>query len=161
MWVTGFWFQIHILHAKIFKDILRVCFILTVREDLVMAQRNTKTALEAIYKKVNECGEYGDSSIKNLIQLNVEEEKVYCYAAIEKTREINKFIILYVIYKRHLKHLIEIYEKTEYLISVGIGKLKCVMEKIHDVLKFRTAIQSEIVFVSCVCKILIISTFVF
>lgn len=113
-----------------------------------MAKTNTREALEAALEDIDHYIATGIEAIGNLIQVDTKEKKVHCKWPIEKVREINKYVILFSSYDKLLKNIVEAFEKTEYLVNLDQKKMDCIIEKINEILKYRTAIESELVFVS-------------
>uniref|UniRef100_A0A034VS97 Cilia- and flagella-associated protein 206 n=2 Tax=Bactrocera dorsalis TaxID=27457 RepID=A0A034VS97_BACDO len=114
--------------------------------DIQMAKTNTREALEAALEDIEHYIATGIEAIGNLIQVDTKEKKVRCKWPIEKVREINKYVILFSSYEKLLKNIVEAFEKTEYLVSLDQKKMDCIIEKINEILKYRTAIESQLVF---------------
>ncbi|XP_054737563.1 cilia- and flagella-associated protein 206 [Anastrepha obliqua] len=114
--------------------------------DIQMAKTNTRDSLEAALKDIAHYIETGIDVMAQLIEVDTKTKKVNCKWPIEKVREINKYIALFSSYEKLLKNIVQSFEKAEYLISLDRKKMDCVIEKINDVLKYRTAIESELVF---------------
>lgn len=115
-----------------------------------MAQCNTKDSLEEGIKRALLVIEEGTQIIQQNIEINVPLRQVNCLRPLNKLHEINKFVILYEVYKRNLLQAKEVFEKTRYFIEVAQKKFNCVVDKINEILKFRSAIESEMIFVSFV-----------
>ncbi|XP_011186321.2 uncharacterized protein LOC105214533 [Zeugodacus cucurbitae] len=114
--------------------------------DIQMAKTNTREALETAIEDINHYIATGIEAIGKLIEVDTKHKKVHCKWPIEKVREINKYVILFSSYDRLLKNIVESFEKTEYLVSLDQKKMDCIIEKINEILKYRTAIESQLVF---------------
>lgn len=126
-----------------------ICNIL-VMTDLEMAQNNTKDALDEGLKRASMCIQKGTRIMQSLIRVDTVQQKVQYFYAAAKTREINKFVILFLVYRRHLERIKGEFEKTQSLIEVTQKKFKCVIDKISDIIKHRSAIETDVIFVSCI-----------
>lgn len=113
-----------------------------------MAQRNTKDSLDAGLKRSSVCIQKGTQAVSNAIVINVAEQNVQCISPLKKVHEINKFVVLFLVYERCLGHIKEIFEKTQHLIDANQKKFISVLDKINDILKYRSAIETELIFVS-------------
>lgn len=113
-----------------------------------MAQSNTKDSLEESINRTVFLTKLGFSALQKLIKINVKEKNVICLQPMARVREINKFVVLFEGYRYNLQQLREVFGKTQYLIEVAQKKFKCVVEKINEILKYRSAIESKLIFVS-------------
>lgn len=113
-----------------------------------MAKTNTRESLEAALEDISRYITTGIEAMGRLIRVDTKDKKVHCKWPIEKVREINKYVILFSSYDTLVKKIVESFEKTEYLVSLDQKKMDCIIEKINDILKYRTAIESQLVFVS-------------
>ncbi|KAL9917744.1 cilia- and flagella-associated protein 206 isoform 1-T2 [Glossina fuscipes fuscipes] len=114
--------------------------------DLAMAKKNAKEAIEASIDRAIKLIAKGNECFADLIVLDVHEEKVKSLWPIAKLRDTNKFVMLFESYRRYLIHLQTIFNKTQYLIEVNEKKFDCVVNKINEILKFRSAVESELIF---------------
>ncbi|XP_017470557.1 PREDICTED: UPF0704 protein C6orf165 homolog [Rhagoletis zephyria] len=115
-------------------------------KDIQMAKTNTRESLEAALEDIAQYIETGMEAIGELIKVDTKAKKVHCKWPIEKVREINKYVALFSTYEKLLKKIVVSFDKTEFLVSLDQKKMDCIVEKINDVLKYRTAIESELVF---------------
>ncbi|XP_004522626.1 uncharacterized protein LOC101463455 [Ceratitis capitata] len=114
--------------------------------DIQMAKTNTRESLEAALEDISRYITTGIEAMGRLIRVDTKDKKVHCKWPIEKVREINKYVILFSSYDTLVKKIVESFEKTEYLVSLDQKKMDCIIEKINDILKYRTAIESQLVF---------------
>ncbi|XP_013115873.2 cilia- and flagella-associated protein 206 isoform X2 [Stomoxys calcitrans] len=114
--------------------------------NLEMAQNNTKDALDEGLKRASMCIQKGTRIMQSLIRVDTVQQKVQYFYAAAKTREINKFVILFLVYRRHLERIKGEFEKTQSLIEVTQKKFKCVIDKISDIIKHRSAIETDVIF---------------
>lgn len=112
-----------------------------------MATNNAKEAIEASIERAVKLIAKGNECFARLIVLDVQEQKVKSLWPIIKLRETNKFVMLFESYRRYLIDIQTIFKKTQYLIEVNEKKFDCVVNKINDILKFRSAVESELIFV--------------
>ncbi|XP_073844719.1 cilia- and flagella-associated protein 206 isoform X2 [Musca autumnalis] len=117
-----------------------------VLNELEIAVRNTNDSLEQSLKITNEYIEQATHIIERAIYINIKEKTVTYRQPIGILRQVNKLVIFFSIHKRNLLRIKEMAQKNEYLIEVATKKFNCVMEKIHDILKFRSAIETELIF---------------
>lgn len=116
--------------------------------DLKMAQSNTKDSLEEAINRTVYLTKLGFTATQKLLKINIKEKNVYCLQPFARVREINKFVVLFEGYRYNLLQLREVFEKTQYLIEVAQKKFSCVVEKLNEILKYRSAIESKLIFVS-------------
>ncbi|XP_046810445.1 cilia- and flagella-associated protein 206 [Lucilia cuprina] len=114
--------------------------------DLKMAQCNTKDSLEESIERALFFKQSGSNVMQELIEINVHLKMIICLRPLVQIREINKFVILFEVYRKNLEKAKNTFEKTLYLIEVAEKKFNCVVEKINEILKFRSAIESELIF---------------
>lgn len=101
-------------------------------ESLKMAAANIETAVHIL---------------EEAVLINIKEKTVTYGQPLKVLRQINKFVIVFSIYKRNLERINEMVHKIQYWIDVAKKKFHCVTEKINDILKFRSAIETEFIFV--------------
>lgn len=123
-------------------------FFIKVFADLKMARSNTKESLEEGIERSQLLKQSGIKALQELFEINIHLKSVFCLRSLHQLREINKFIIFFEIYRKYLEKTRSVFEKTVYLIDVAQKKFNCVIEKINEILKFRSAIESELIFVS-------------
>lgn len=113
-----------------------------------MAKSNTKEAFEEGIDRALYLKQIGSKALQDLFEINIELKSIFCLRSLHQLREINKFVIFFEIYRTNLEKALSVFEKTIYLIEVAQKKFDCVVEKINEILKFRSAIESELIFVS-------------
>uniref|UniRef100_A0A1A9WWF8 Cilia- and flagella-associated protein 206 n=1 Tax=Glossina brevipalpis TaxID=37001 RepID=A0A1A9WWF8_9MUSC len=111
-----------------------------------MATKNAKEAIEASVERAVKLIAKGNDCFAGCIGLYVHEQKIKSLWPIAKLRETNKFIILFESYRRYLIHIQTTFNKTQYLIEVNEKKFDCVVNKINEILKYRSAVESELIF---------------
>ncbi|XP_037817785.1 cilia- and flagella-associated protein 206 [Lucilia sericata] len=114
--------------------------------DLKMAQCNTKDSLAESMERALFFKQSGSNVMQELIAVNVHLKVIFCLRPLIQIREINKFVVLFEVYRKNLEKAKKSFEKTLYLIEVAEKKFNCVVEKINEILKFRSAIESELIF---------------
>ncbi|XP_067631110.1 cilia- and flagella-associated protein 206 [Eurosta solidaginis] len=114
--------------------------------DIEMAKTNTRETLAAAQEDIAHYITTGMEAMTELYEINTKERKVHCKWPIEKVREINKYVVLFSSYENLLKEIVESFKNTEYLVSLDQKKMDCIIEKINDILKYRKAIESELIF---------------
>lgn len=113
-----------------------------------MAICNTKEYLQegfdrVLYLKLNAC-----KVMQEIFEVNVQQRNLYSYRPLIQIREVNKFVVLFEVYKKCLEKAKKVFEKTVYQLEVDQKKFDCVVEKINETLRYRSAIESELIFVS-------------
>ncbi|XP_037947452.1 cilia- and flagella-associated protein 206-like isoform X1 [Teleopsis dalmanni] len=114
--------------------------------DLEMAKNNTKKSLKEAEADVMKLSEMSVDGISKMIQLDSEKRTISCTWPMEKLRLLNKYTVLFEVYTKFLKQVIEKFEKCEVQIKFNIEKFTCVINRIIELLKFRTAINREVIF---------------
>lgn len=113
-----------------------------------MAQRNTRESLEQGLKRATSVIHKGTNCMQDFVIIRVKQQDANLMSPLSKLREINKFVILFHLYKRYLEQIKPVFEKVQHLIQVSQKKFNCVVDKIKETIKFRSAIESELIFVS-------------
>ncbi|XP_065367319.1 cilia- and flagella-associated protein 206 [Calliphora vicina] len=114
--------------------------------DLNMAKCNTKESLEEGIERALFFKQRGTKVVQELIKINVQLKNISCLRPLTQVREVNKFVVLFEVYSKNLEKAKAAFEKTLYLIEMAEKKFDCVVEKINDILKYRSAIESELIF---------------
>jgi len=88
------------------------------------------------------------AALEDLIQIDQKDETLTYRVPLEHLDRLNQFSLTYFMLHRCLTTLSKHYQSTVYLIEVEQKRYDCVVAKINDTLSMRTAIDSELVFVS-------------
>lgn len=113
-----------------------------------MAQNNTNTAFEKALKRLRDLAAKCQKAISKQLEFNNKETLLFYHVPLEHLQRINQYTVTFIMLRRSLDALQRSYKETEYLISIEKGRYDCVVSKINDTLCMRTAIKSELVFVS-------------
>ncbi|KAM7341866.1 cilia- and flagella-associated protein 206 isoform 2-T2 [Cochliomyia hominivorax] len=114
--------------------------------DLKMAISNTKESLEDGIDRAHFLKQKAMEVVQELFKIDVQQEIIYYLRPCHRLHEINQFVVFFEIYRMNLEKALDAFEKTQYLIDVGEKKFYCVIEKINETLKYRSAIESELIF---------------
>lgn len=113
-----------------------------------MAQSNTSAAFDAVLERLKDVSGKCQAAISEQLQFNCKETTLYYRVPLEQLQRINQFTVTFNSLMRCLLELQRSYEHTAYMISVETGRYDCVIAKINDTLYMRSAIDSELIFVS-------------
>lgn len=117
-------------------------------DDLEMAQKNTDAAFKASMEKAVKMRSLCQAAVGELIHIDHMDETLTYRVPLGHLDRLNQFTLTYFMQHRCLTALKESYQSTVYLIEVEHKRYKCVVAKINDTLSMRTAIDSELIFVS-------------
>lgn len=118
-----------------------------VSDNLEMVEKDIKETIKMSLNRAIKLIDKGIELIQNIITIDNKQQILQTLWPIIKVHEVNKYIILFVGYKQRLKNIANLFERAEYLIDVNKKRFQCVVSKINDILKYRSAIEAELIYV--------------